>query len=154
MAILVSEDRESQSSLEITAGTTQLLMDQTWQTFSLILKSGDFNLTLGKGEQSGTPNNQGCMFCRQPEDELEAVFEQLQELVDNKRDKLLFEPAEPSFELTITRSGAHGYKVEVWLDAGNAKTGIYRWDAAGVRFFTLHKHLVAFLEELRRQFPG
>jgi hypothetical protein len=152
MAILVSEDRDSQSSLEIIAGTTQPLIDQTWQTFSLVLKSGDFNLTLGKGDAS-TPNNQGCMFCRQPEDELEGVFEQLQELLDNKRDKLLFEPAEPSFELTITRSGAHGYKVEVWLDAGNAKTGIYRWDAAGVRFFTLHKHLVAFLEELRTQFP-
>jgi hypothetical protein len=153
MAILVSEDRDSQSSLEIIAGASQPLIDQTWQNFSLVLKSGDFNLTLGKGDSS-TPNNQGCLFCRQPEDELGGVFEQLQELVDNKRDKLLFEPAEPSFELTITRSGAHGYKVEVWLDAGNAKTGIYRWDAAGVRFFTLHKHLVAFLEELKQQFLG
>jgi len=151
MALLVSEDRDSPSSLEVNAGSKQAQMDQTWQTFSMVLKSGDFCLTLGKGELG--PENEGCLFCRNPDDELAEVFAQIQDLIDNKREVVLFEPAEPSFELTISRSGAYGYKVEVWLDAGNAKTGIYRWDAAGVRFFTLHKHLVSFLEELKTQFP-
>jgi hypothetical protein len=92
------------------------------------------------------------MVCRKPLDELANLMDILQQLLDFDRDKLLFEPAEPSFELILIRSGITGIKASVWLDAGNAKTGIYRWDAAGVRFHTTQEHLSDFLRQLRQEF--
>ena len=150
MAILRSEDLQSPSSLNFEVGDKVELYKQQWQRFSLTLTSGERVLALGKsGSQS---ERDACMFCKEPNDELASLVTQLQELVDRSRHRVLFEPAEPSFELEIARSGHDGITVQVWLDAGNAKTGIYSWDAAGIRFFTLQSHLSAFLEQLKQQF--
>lgn len=151
MARLVSEDHESVSSIEIIKGPTRSLHDQRWQRFSLILVSGNYRIPLGL-EGSSENEQDACMLCRSPEDEVLLLVTQLQELADFDRDKVLFEPAEPSFELSVARSGITGLRVSIWLDAGNAKTGIYRWDAAGIRFYTLQEHLVDFVKELRTEF--
>jgi len=150
MAILHSEDQESASSVELELGEKVELYGQPWQRFSLSLKSGERLLTLGK---SGSQEERdACMFCREPNDEAAALVGQLQELADRTRDRVMFEPAEPSFELELARSGPDGVTVQIWLDAGNAKTGIYSWDAAGIRFFTTQSHLADFVRELKQQF--
>ncbi|MGH9550701.1 MAG: hypothetical protein ACRD3W_15075 [Terriglobales bacterium] len=151
MAVLKSEDQESLSALELIGGPLRQVTDQTWQRFSLILTSGTTKLSLGVA--NSTPDeDDACILCRKPDDEITRFIKLVQELVDFDRDKLLFEPAEPSFELMIERSNITGLRVSAWLDAGNAKTGIYRWDAAGIRFFTLQEHLVTFLHELKSEF--
>src|ERR1700733_7730602 len=123
MAVLLSEDHEAISSMELKPGETTLVQDQTWQHFVLSLNSGDHKLALGNGKASDVDESDACMFCKQPDDEIADLIRQLEELAEHKRDKVLFEPAEPSFELEITRSsGIAGLKVHIWLDAGNAKT--------------------------------
>ena len=91
------------------------------------------------------------MLCRQPTDEIKQLTEMLDELVVGKRSKILFEPAEPCFELSITNV-AGGLRVDFFVDAGNVETGIYRWDALGVRFFTDLPGLESFATELKAQF--
>jgi hypothetical protein len=153
MAKLVSEDQESVSSLEIVAGPIRDLQGQKWQQFSLTLESGDYKFILGN-IRTGEPNHHcaACVVCRKPLDELAHLIDALQELADFDRDKLMFEPAEPSFELIVTRAGITGVKVSVWIDAGNAKTGVYRWDSAGIRFYTTQANLCDFLKELKQEF--
>jgi hypothetical protein len=155
MALLLSEDLESISSLEIAAGPVQDLGGQLWQRFTLIVRSGEYRLVLGNvepGSAASAAVEEACVLCRKPLDELANLMDVMQQLVDFDRDKLLFEPAEPCFELVMLRSGITGIKVSVWLDAGNAKTGIYRWDAAGVRFHTTQEHLSDFLRQLKAEF--
>ncbi len=48
MALLLSEDLESISSLEIAAGPVQELSGQLWQRFTLTVRSGEYKLVLGK----------------------------------------------------------------------------------------------------------
>jgi hypothetical protein len=150
MAILPSEDQESASSIDFAVGEKVELYGQQWHRFSLSLKSGERNLSLGKGDSQ--EERDACMLCREPNDEAAILVAQLQELVERSRDRVLFEPAEPSFEMEVARSGAEGITVQIWLDAGNAKTGIYSWDAAGIRFFTTQSHLATFVEQLKQQF--
>lgn len=151
MAVLRSEDEEYKTWMELQSGDAKIIEDQTLQQFTLILQSGGYELKLG-GKATDTSEREACMLCRKPKDEVRALIEQTQELIDSKREKVLFEPSEPSFELSITRARIGGFKVEVWSDAGNAKTGFYRWDGVGIRFFTLQEHLVSFLKELEKEF--
>jgi hypothetical protein len=151
MAVLRCEDEDYKTSLEIQCGDAKIIQNQLWQRFTLILKSGTYELKLG-GKSASVAEGDACLFCRKPKDEVANLIDKLRQLVDFDRDKLLFEPAEPSFELIIARAGVTGAKVEVWLDAGNAKTGIYRWDGVGIRFYTLQEHLVSFLKELEEEF--
>ncbi|CAN5422908.1 hypothetical protein BH10CYA1_BH10CYA1_02820 [soil metagenome] len=151
MAILYSEDQDYKTSLRITTGDAKLIQNQMWQRYSVHLRSGDHEINLG-GKSSGALESDNCLFCRKPKDEVQDLIDKLKQVVDFDREKLLFEPAEPSFELSITRSGVTGIKVEVWLDPGNAKTGIYRWDGVGIRFYTLQEHLISFLKELEDEF--
>lgn len=150
MAVLSSEDSEWGSSLEILGGDEQELLGQRWQRFSLQLTSGDHKLSLGNSDSQA--ERDACMFCRTPNDEVAELVAQLDDFAAKKRDRVLFEPAEPSFEFEVVRAGADGMNVHVWLDAGNAKTGIYRWDAAGIRFFTVQANLLSFVEQLKQQF--
>jgi len=41
---------------------------------------------------------------------------------------------------------------EFFVDAGNVETGIYRWDALGIRFFTNNQLLTDFVAELKSEF--
>jgi len=150
MAILSSEDQEWGSSLEIKGGDEQELLGQRWQRFTLHLSSGDHRLALGNSDSQA--ERDACMFCRTPNDEIAELVSQLQDFAKHKKDRVLFEPAEPSFELEVVRAGTDGINVHVWLDAGNAKTGVYRWDAAGIRFFTVQSNLLTFVEQLKEQF--
>ncbi|MBX9941399.1 MAG: hypothetical protein K2Y32_19205 [Candidatus Obscuribacterales bacterium] len=91
------------------------------------------------------------VLCRKPQDEINHLTRQLKDLIDGKKNRVLFEPAEPSFELALEVS-AGSYRVECFIDAGNVETGIYRWDALGVRFFTDQKRIANFIEELENEF--
>lgn len=151
MAKLRSEDLEYETSLEILRGDAKIIKNQFWQRYAVILRSGAAEFQLGSKSAASAAEDE-CLFCRKPQDEVATMIDKLKLLVDFERDKFMFEPAEPSFELTITRSGVTGSKVEIWIDAGNAKTGIYRWDGVGIRFYTLQEHLISFLKELETEF--
>jgi len=148
MAVLLSEEKGCPSALEIIAGTKQVIeksvQDEYWQRLSLVLSSGDNKITSLEGES--------CSICRQPADEFETFVLQLEALLRGEKAKVNFEPSEPSFEINLERSRRAGIKVEAWIDAGNAKTGFYTWDAAGVRFFTTEDNLAEFINSLRREF--
>jgi hypothetical protein len=64
---------------------------------------------------------------------------------------VLFEPAEPTFELNFTSQPTGSIKVEVWLDASNSTTGIYAGDGLGIRFLTDSVHLQEFIDELNNE---
>jgi len=142
MAKLLSEDQEFASVLEIVPGRKRDIQGQDWRQYSLILTSGTYSLSLDTDD---------CLICRAPTDEIAQLLGKLQQLKDGKRDKVSFEPSEPSFELNLMRSDG-GIRVEIWLDSGNASTGIYRWDAAGIRFFTVDEQLESFINQLREEF--
>jgi hypothetical protein len=159
MAVLQSEDKECASAFKLTAADQVQLRDQTWQKFRLNLTAGDHQISLGNpgnpgnpGDMDSTAESEACLLCRRPDDEIAGLLYQLEALVHRRKDRVLFEPAEPSFSLEISRCHGDGLKVHVWLDSGNAKSGIYRWDAFGIRFFTLDQHLASFVEQLRQEF--
>ena len=178
MATLKSEDEEFPSSLKIepgekftisAQGNTQAdhpLETQTWQHVKLTLNNGPNSLVYETrpGDekaaeltllQNATADIQtvahAYLLCRYPQDEAQFLAEKIEELVQEKRSQVLFEPAEPSFELSIKGVGG-GVKLEFFVDAGNVETGIYRWDALGIRFFTNNQHLTAFVAELKSEF--
>ncbi|MBX9721902.1 MAG: hypothetical protein K2X81_10945 [Candidatus Obscuribacterales bacterium] len=148
MASLVSEEKDCPSILQISAGAKQIIeksvQDECWQHVEVTLQSGDNKVNSSAGES--------CSLCRTPADEMEGFALQLEDLLRGTKHKVNFEPSEPSFELNFERSRRAGIKVEAWIDAGNAKTGFYTWDAAGIRFFTTEEHLAKFINELRREF--
>ena len=151
MAVLHSEDQDYRTSLRIQSGDAKIIQNQMWQRYSITLTSGEQEMMLG-GKAAAALESDSCLFCRKPKDEVQDLINKLRQVVDFDREKLLFEPAEPSFELSVARSGVTGIKVEIWLDPGNAKTGIYRWDGVGIRFYTLQEHLISFLKELEDEF--
>ena len=148
MAVLQSEEKDRPSSLEFSAGEKQLIerpvQDECWQQLSLVLASGDYRLSSTEGEN--------CAICRSPADELENLAGGLEALLRGQKTKVNFEPSEPSFEINFERSRRSGIKVDAWIDAGNARTGFYTWDAAGIRFFTTDENLAEFINALRREF--
>ena len=149
MAGLLSEDQDCPSKLTITAGEMKVLSDeradeQQWQNLSLQLTSGKRAVE--------TSANEDVMLCRSPTDEIDTLLFGLEELLHKKRAEVLFEPSEPSFELSFIRTQRGGIKVEVWLDAGNGETGIYTWDACGIRFYTNDANIRSFIDELSEEF--
>ena len=172
MAKLKSEDQNYESSLKITAGrmleiavtstVTKEKQEQTWQLVDLEVKSGPRSLVF-KSDQDQTVADftaavegmskiaRAYALCRKPADEPHNLVKMLGELVAGERAKLFFEPSEPSFELTINNVGG-GFRVELFVDAGNVETGIYRWDSLGIRFFTTLTDLKSFHDELKAEF--
>lgn len=174
MAILKSEETQCPTSLELTfvrersgadavqaaalaaqtgagavmplAGTAQVkgADDQTWAYVAFNLVSGGNRLT--------TPEGADFVLCRRPADEVSKLTDLLDQFAAKKIERVLFEPSEPSFEISLERTSRGGIKVEAWLDAGNATTAIYTWDAAGIRFYTTDAHVVSFTRELRSEF--
>lgn len=144
MARLVSEDAECVSSLELSPSDVKSAQpacdDQNWQMIELRLSSGSRQMI------------ELSPICRDPQDELAALARSLADFAGGKQAGVTFEPAEPSFELSFERAGARGIKVQAWIDSGNQETGFYRWDAAGIRFFTTDEKLAEFIAALRRDF--
>jgi len=149
MARLYSEDQENSSSLELLAGSFSqpepAAGGELWQAVDLILLSGHRKLEL----RSGVDGAENCLICRRPEDEAGKLVRLLSELLNKQRHRVLFEPAEPSFELSLERTREGGIKVEAWIDCANSSTGFYGWDAAGIRFYTQDEQLDSFLKQLR-----
>lgn len=149
MAELVSEDQDCPSKLTMNAGEMKILSDehaheQQWQNLALLLTSGTRSVKTSAAEE--------VMLCRAPTDELNTLVFGLDELLRKKRAEVLFEPSEPSFELSFIRTQRGGIKVEAWLDAGNGETGIYTWDACGIRFYTNDANIRSFIDELSNEF--
>lgn len=147
MATLRSEDTETTSSLEIRPrqnDSFRLQEEQLWQRIEIVLTSGSRKL-----DTSGLENVQ---LCRQPHDELRVLIDFLADLVSRKRREVVFEPADPSFELNFQTTHGDLIKVECWLDAGNGTTGFYTFDACGIRFCTTQDQLAAFVKELETEF--
>jgi hypothetical protein len=178
MATLKSEDNEYSSFLVLSPGASLTIKpktngnklmpeEQTWQYFSLNLGNGPRTLSFTTPPdsfahmefeneiQNAVEDIQAVahayLFCRSPQDEVEKLIEKIESLFTGEKAQLLFEPAEPSFDLTISKVGG-GYRVECFVDAGNVETGIYRFDALGIRFFTTEALLKDFIKELKADF--
>ena len=149
MAQLKSEDPDVNSAFELLdQGVKSSDKKQVWQAVSVSLVSGPHHASTYNSSRK-----QECLLCREPEDEIAKLLYLLNEMCASRLNKINFEPAEPFFELSLERSKIHGLKVEAWLDAGNTETGIYSWDAIGVRFHTTEGNLERFVAELEREFP-
>jgi len=174
VATLKSEDVDFQSSITVKPGKTLAIEamstltkekeDQLWQLVDLEVVSGTRTLSfttadgqeqslehLGHAVQDISAVAHAYLICRKPSDEARNLVKMLEEVISGKRPKLLFEPAEPSFELSINAVGG-GLRVELFVDAGNVETGIYRWDSLGIRFFTTAQNLQSFVDELKADF--
>ena len=149
MARINSEDEEQTSYVDLLPGEKETMHGQGWQRFFLKIQIGDIGLSIPPETR---PLEVDCLLCREPQDELTLLATNLEHFLTSSKDVVLFEPSEPSFELSIKRAQAGGARVEIWLDSGNAAQGIYRWDAVGARFQTTERHLQTFLQELRRDF--
>lgn len=149
MAQLLSEDQDCISKIELVGRERKTLSSdkatgQDWQKVDFILSSGK--------QTFRTEPTENVMLCRAPQDELITLVETLQHLLEKKRDEVIFEPSEPSFELSFTRTRRGGIKVEAWIDSGNATTDIYTWDASGIRFYSTDDNIRQFAEDLKREF--
>lgn len=150
MAILHSDDQETPTTIELKGGKLRPASGGTaedkerWQLVQLQFKTQRVVIT--------SSDNNAFTLCRFPIDEPARIISELEQLVDGKREVVSFEPQEPSFELNFQRSHHDGIKVEAWIDSGNAQTGFYRWDAAGVRFFTTSQLVRDFIGELQAEF--
>jgi hypothetical protein len=148
MAKLLSEDHEIVSALELLSGGERVSYGaEVWEPLALNLVSGPRLLSNVKPELL-----QESLLCRSPRDEIGELLEMLKDLLATRSDRVLFEPQEPFFELMIERSGRHGLKVETWMDAGDAQTGIYTWDALGIRFQTTNDNLEQFIRAIQSEF--
>jgi hypothetical protein len=149
MAQLKSEDPDTESCFELAEdGAKCEEKQQVWQAVVVSLVSGRRRVSTANAAHGNE-----CLLCRVPQDEMAKLLYLLNEMRHFRLDKFSFEPAEPFFELNLERSPDHGLKVEAWLDAGNAETGIYTWDAVGVRFHTTEDKLASFISDLEQEFP-
>lgn len=153
MAILKSEDEDYGSFLSLTRTRksrehVSSNVDQIWEGYSLVLGNGPLKMNFGDGDEDG------YLFCRRPQemDEIKMLCLSIGNFLDEKHQTFEFEPAEPCFELKLERVENFGVKVHIFVDHGNAKTEISRWDAFGLRFFTTDAHLSDFINELKTEF--
>jgi hypothetical protein len=149
MAKLISQDVETKSALEIVA-LPQRAPDgkEIWQQVEVRLLSGENVLTTATFALQDN-----CVLCRVPRDEIAQLLDLLNEVMRLQIETFNFEPLEPFFELTVEQMGERGFKIEAWLDAGDAQTGIYTWDALGIRFHTSKDHLSSFICDLQAESP-
>ena len=148
MATLFSEESETRSSLSLTpkpnARPAQKAAGQIWQAVEVKLVCGDRIVQ--------TRDDADNYLCRTPSDEVTLLLGYLRDLIAHKRDKVFFEPNEPSFEILFERAHKGGIKVQAWIDAGNASTGFYTYDALGIRFYTNDDLLVSFITATQDEF--
>lgn len=151
MAILISEDEEIKSSLELIFLRDKIKNKITisWVPYKIVLTSGEkkliYELEL-KNKGAGD-----YVLALKPVNEIENLICGIENFLKNKESTMFsFEPNEPSFELILERSHT-GYSATCWLDAGNVISNHYSWDGFGVRFFTTEKNLCSFLQELSKE---
>ena len=146
MAKLASEDREFISSFELSKASEIEEKNGSWQKYR-------WKITHGQRVIETIDDNDGYLFCRHPQDEVKQLLEDLSRLVEKEKSEVLFEPGEPSINLSIKRqSFSDGLKVYIFIDEGNASSGISRWDSIGVRFFTTEEELRRFIKDLKEEF--
>lgn len=166
MAKVVSEDQDYISYFEINAGKPVELnvgsQSEGWQFYSMKLGHGgrelsytspceekqDYDGFIGKVDKVAD----GYLLCRNPRDEVKGLAELLIRFLDKKLPRVVFEPLEPSFELTVERQSADEIRLSVFIDEGNVLTTIARWDGLGLRFFTNESNLRRFIDDLERDF--
>lgn len=169
MARLLSEDEDFKSYLELTPGTVMESGSgaggegEAWQYYQLAMGSGERRLEYvtanpGKMEPHSMERSDfaesvnGYLLCRRPKDEVGKFVKALIKLSEEESKKIVFEPLEPSFELSIERQDNHTLRVVLFIDEGNVTTGIARWDALGIRYYTTQSNLLTFIDELKREF--
>ncbi|MBX9667616.1 MAG: hypothetical protein K2X93_08370 [Candidatus Obscuribacterales bacterium] len=166
MAKLRSEDSEYKSFLEIRAGGSVNVdvanTSEQWQFYSLSIGHGGRHLLFTspseeKQAYQGFIKNvenvaDGYLFCRTPKDEVLQLAQALDNFAEGGATTFGFEPVEPCFDLKLDRPTADEIRLTIFVDEGNVLTDVARWDALGLRFFTTKGNLLAFTEELRRDF--
>lgn len=150
MARLRSEEGNNPTFFEIKPGgfntVTGSSDEETWQEVSLLLTSGGYVISGGAAQE--------LTLCRSPKDEVAILISELDDLLKHKRSKVMFEPSEPSFEINFERTSYGALRVDVWIDAGNAATGFYTYDAVGIRFLTTDEHVGRFTKQLKEEFSN
>lgn len=155
MAVLVSEDTEVISSLELqclgripaTDHGLRTTDQQDWFRYRLELLAGPHQLLLESNPRA--PDDRCCLL----QQDIVACWSGLRALADGRRSRFLFEPVEPCFQLQLDPR-QEGYRVFVWIDAGNQLYSHYAWDAVGVRFFTDTARLRSFIGDLEYELAG
>lgn len=163
MARLESEDESHISSLELSPAKAPVQVttyeDQAIQYFRWKLCCGNRCLEGGlksphRETENSLPIEDGYLLFRKPKDEVKALIDGLKAVHDKQTDLFSFEPSEPSFDLKLVRPDREldGLKVYVFVDEANIETGISRWDALGLRFFSNDRKLALFINELKSEF--
>lgn len=151
MATLYSEDREFKSSFEISKSSDSITknidgVDESWQSY-------EWKINHGPRLLETINNSDGYLLCRNPIDEVKQLVDDLSHLVQKEKSEVLFEPEEPSLNISVKRqSFSDGLKVQIFIDEGNASTAVSRWDSIGVRFFTTEELLKQFINDLKEEF--
>ncbi len=148
MAKLIGEEPGLETSFEIVA---KEVFDGTWQRYEIAFNFGDEKEVF---KSAGTDQVIGqFVFSIAPENRAELLISQIESFLVNENQKeIIFEPADPSFELVIKRSHAGGFQAYMWVDCGNTKQLRYTWDARGIRFFTTKAHIETFVSKLKAEF--
>lgn len=160
MACLSSEDRDQISAFEISPSTkclsTETYPDQVYQYFRWSVSCGQRKIESAPADKNGKEEliEDGYLLFRKPRDEVKLLIRQLEALRDRESEVVIFEPAEPSFDLKILRpdNDEEGLKVFLFVDESSVETGISRWDAIGIRYFTDDEKLTLFINELKSEF--
>jgi hypothetical protein len=100
----------------------------------LLFKSIDKTTTTYTGSQGEIGK---FAFAIKPYNELEALKQQLKDLISGHRKALEFESVDPSLQISIAAVEPFEqkeFKVYLWIDAGNSAQLEYSWDAIGIRF--------------------
>ena len=151
MAILLSEDNEVKSSLELIFLKNKLQDKKTisWIPYKLILKSAKKELTF-----ETEANNKGAgdyVLSLKPINEIGNLTTGIKSFLENTNKEIfLFEGLEPSFEFTLEHSHK-GYTTYCWIDAGNVISNHCTWDGFGIRFFTSKEKITRFVNELEKE---
>ena len=151
MAILISEDEEIKSSLELIflKDKIQNKIAISWIPYRILLVSGERKLAYeleSKNKGAGD-----YVLALKPINEIENLINGIKNFLKNKESTMFsFEPNETSFELILEKSHK-GYSVTCWVDAGNVISDHYTWDGFGVRFFTSENNILSFTEELNKE---
>lgn len=145
MAKLRSED-ELETSFEI---NLKQIVNQTWLDYEIAFNfESERKLFESRTED---PTIGQFVFSVEPENRLKLMLDQIESFLnDESKNDMVFEPADPSFELIMRR--AHGgYQVYLWVDCGNTKQLHYTWDARGIRLITSEDKIRAFVKELQEE---
>ena len=151
MAILLSEDSEVKSSLELVFLKNKLQDKKTvsWTPYKIVLKSAKQELVY-----ETEANNKGAgdyVLSIKPINEIENLVAGIKSFLENvNKEMFSFEGLEPSFEFILERSHK-GFAVYCWVDAGNVISDHYTWDGFGIRFFTTEKNIKSFVNELGKE---